>query len=58
MVTMVQCTFRVGERISYTKSNRTKPALGEEESMKEKHIFWFDEIGKDANVLVGKKCQI
>ena len=24
--------------------------------MKEKHIFWFDEIGQDANVLVGKKC--
>jgi pyruvate,water dikinase len=24
--------------------------------MKEKHIFWFDEIGKEANVLVGKKC--
>lgn len=24
--------------------------------MTEKHIFWFDEIGQDANVLVGKKC--
>lgn len=24
--------------------------------MEGKHIFWFAEIGKDANVLVGKKC--